>query len=297
MRITIFTALLFLMACGTNEEATNQTEKKLSVVASASIFADMAQNITGDLIEVKTIVPIGSDPHLHEATPRDARLVSKADLILRNGLTFEGWLAELIENAGTKAEVVLITKGINAIESDKYANSADPHAWMSAKNGLIYIENIKNALVQLAPQYAEEFNFNYGVYKKQLEDLDTYIATEVQKIPASRRILITSHDAFKYYGNEYGIQLEAALGVSTDAEVQVSDITRLNRVIRESKIPAIFVESTINPKLLKQLAVDNKIEIGGELFADSIGDKESDAPSYHAMLKHNTDVIVAALSK
>lgn len=300
MRILVFIAFLCLMACGNNEQATDnkttESAKKTSVVATASIFADMAQNIAGDLLDVELIVPVGSDPHLHEPRPRDARLVSGADLILMNGLTFEGWLSELIENAGTKGKVVRITEGVNPIGGE-YENATDPHAWMNVQNGLIYIENIKNALVEVAPQYAEEFNFNYGVYRKQLEELDTYIQTEVEKIPAQKRILITSHDAFVYYGARYGIRLEAALGTSTDAEVQISDIKRLNQVIRENKIPAIFVESTINPKLLEQLASDNKIEIGGELFADSIGDKDSDAPSYYAMMKHNTDAIVGALSQ
>ncbi len=271
-------------------------DKKL-VVATASMIADMAENIAGGEVEVKMIVPIGGDPHLYEPTPKDAQLVNGADLVLMNGLTFEGWLTELVENSGTKASTVLVTKGIAPIESATYNNSADPHAWMDAELGLTYTKNIKDALVALAPEYAETFEFNYGVYKKQLEELDQYIQTKIQTIPANQRVLITSHDAFQYYGQKYGIRLEAILGTSTDAEVQTSDVMRLNKVIKESGVPAVFVESTVNPKLLKQLAQDNDIEIGGELFADSIGDKDSPAPSYIDMLKYNTDVIVKALSK
>lgn len=298
MRFFVFIFFLGLIACGTNEQqaADNTTPKQPKIVATASIFADMAQHIAGDLLEIQLIVPIGSDPHLHEPTPSDARLVTSADLILMNGLTFEGWLSELIENAGTKGKVVRITEGITPI-GGAYENASDPHAWMNVKNGLVYIENIKNAMVAAVPKYAKEFEFNYGVYQKQLEDLDTYIQTEIEKIPVNKRILITSHDAFAYYGQRYGIRLEAALGTSTEAEVQISDIQRLNKMIRENEIPAIFVESTINPKLLKQLAADNKIAIGGELFADSIGDKDSDASTYHDMLKYNTDLIVGALTK
>ena len=302
MRDLIFIALLLLAtACGGGEQASESQSSEgqkdaPKIVATASIFADMAQNIAGNLLEVQTIVPVGSDPHLHEPTPRDARMVSRADVILMNGLTFEGWLKELIENAGTKANVVRITEGVNPI-GGAYENATDPHAWMDIQNGLIYIENIKNAMAAAVPEFAEEFNFNYQVYRQQLEELDVYIKAEIEKIPAKKRILITSHDAFAYYGRRYGIRLEAALGTSTDAEVQISDIKRLNQVIRENDIPAIFVESTINPKLLKQLAADNEIEIGGELFADSIGDKDSDAPTYYDMLKHNTDVIVKALAK
>lgn len=272
-------------------------KEKPVVLATASIFADMATNIAGGELEVQNIVPIGGDPHLYEPTPGDAQKVAEADLILKNGLTFEGWLNELIENSGTKAKVVTITEGIEAISSEKYKNSTDPHAWMDAQHGLAYIENVKNALVALDPDNADIFEFNYKIYRQQLEDLDLFIQNEILKIPEAQRILITSHDAFQYYGRRYGIQLESILGTSTDAEEQTSDIIRLNKVIQASQVPAIFVESTINPKLLKQIAKDNDIVIGGELYADSLGDEQSPASTYIDMLKHNTTVIVKALSQ
>ncbi|NJL77240.1 MAG: zinc ABC transporter solute-binding protein [Saprospiraceae bacterium] len=255
----------------------------------------MTKVIAGDLVTVESIVPIGSDPHLHEPTPRDAKLIAEADLILVNGLTFEGWLNELIENAGTSAQIILITKGIEPIKSLVYQNSTDPHAWMSASNGLIYIENIKNALVALLPQEQQVLEFNYQTYKKQLEDLDRYIEARIQEIPENQRVLITSHDAFQYYGRRYGLRLESVLGVSTEAEAQTSDIRRLNQVIQDASVPAVFIESTVNPKLLQQIAKDNQVVIGGSLFADSIGDAASNAPSYYDMLKYNTDTIVEAL--
>jgi len=272
-------------------------EDKKLVVATCSIFADMAENIAGGHADVKMIVPVGSDPHLYTPRPSDAKLLAEADLILRNELTFEGWLKKLIDNSSTKAKITTITDGVPAIKSLEYENSADPHAWMDAKNGLIYIENIKNSLVEIDPDNKEVYEINYGVYRQQLEDLHAYILAEVSKVPESQRILITSHDAFQYYGRAYGILLESILGVSTEAEAQTSDIRRLNKVIRENKVPAVFIESTINPKMLEQLASDNNIEIGGELFADSIGEKDGNADSYYDMLKYNTDVIVKALSR
>lgn len=272
-------------------------QKKFKVVATASMIADMARNIAGDNLEIECIVPIGGDPHLHEPTPGDARMVSSADIILMNGLTFEGWLTELINNSGTKANTVLVTKGIQPIESLTYANSTDPHAWMAASNGLVYIENIKNAFINLDVKNQSSYEANYTAYKQRLEDLDAYIVEKIKTIPEKRRILITSHDAFQYYGRRYGIQLEAILGTSTDADIQTSDIIRLNKVIRENEVPALFIESTVNPKTLKQLASDNNISIGGELYADSIGDEDSPAPSYYDMLKYNTDTIVKALTQ
>ncbi|MEZ5040069.1 MAG: zinc ABC transporter substrate-binding protein [Saprospiraceae bacterium] len=272
-------------------------QEKPLVVATASIFADMAEVIAGGLVDVESIVPIGGDPHIYEPTPANAQLVHRADLVLKNGLTFEGWLNELIENSGTKAAVATITEGITPISSEKYQNSSDPHAWMAAKNGLVYIENIKNALISLDPIHKEEFTFNYEIYKQQLEDLDQEIMDQIATIPAPQRILITSHDAFRYYGQHYGVRVEAVLGTSTDAEVQTSDMVRLNKVIKSSGVPALFIETTVNPKLLKQLASDNHIQIGGQLYSDSIGDKDSPAPTYIEMLRYNTNTIVEALSR
>ena len=275
--------------------STAQSGKK--VVATASIFADMTRVIAGGLLEVETIVPIGGDPHLHEPTPRDARLVSNADLILRNGLTFEGWLNELIENSGTTASVVTITDGIEPIRSQQYQNSTDPHAWMDASLGTTYLKNIRDALVTLDPDNADVYNFNYEAYRQQLADLDREIQSAIARIPEAQRVLITSHDAFQYYGRRYGLRLESVLGTSTDADVQTADVLRINKLIRTQGIPAVFIESTINPKLLQQLASDNNIKVGGQLYADSLGDADSPASTYLDMLRHNTQTIVAALTK
>ncbi len=286
--------LPIILSCLLTGQAFGQ-EKKL-VLTTASIFADMAENIAGDLLDIRTIVPIGGDPHIYEPTPADAHLISQADLILKNGLTFEGWLNGLIESAGGRATVVTITEGIPAIRS-AYKGGSDPHAWMNAAHGLIYIENIKNALVELDPDNREIFEFNYGVYRRQLEDMDAYIFEQIKKIPEQRRILITSHDAFQYYGQRYGVRLEAVIGISTEAEAQTSDIIRLGKVIKESGVPAVFIETTVNPKLLRQIATDNNVIIGGSLYSDSIGEEDSNAPTYLTMLKYNTDTIVQALTQ
>lgn len=276
--------------------STSYGQDKKKVLATASMIADMAKQIAGDHLHVECIVPIGGDPHLYDPVPEDARKALRADLILKNGLTFEGWLAELIDNSGTKATQVLVTAGVQSIESLSYANSADPHAWMDVSNGLVYIKNIYDAIITLDPDNTTAYTANYEAYKAKLEYLDQYITDRIQSIPSNNRVLITSHDAFQYYGRRYGIQLEAILGTSTDAEEQTSDIMRVNKVIRENKVPAVFIETTVNPKLLQQIATDNDVVIGGSLYADSIGDEDSPAPTYYDMLKYNTDVIVSALS-
>ncbi|MBK8699245.1 MAG: zinc ABC transporter substrate-binding protein [Saprospiraceae bacterium] len=271
--------------------------QKPLVVSSASIFADMSKRIGGDHIEVQSIVPIGGDPHKYEATPDDARLLAGASLILINGLTFEGWINEVIDTSGTKARVVLITEGIEAIKSAEHQNAVDPHAWMDAENGLIYLKNIKDALVTMDPGHAQDYEKNYFVYKEELTELHQYIQRRMAEIPPAQRILITSHDAFSYFGNKYGLKINAMMGVSTDADAQTGDMERVIEALTKQKVPAIFIESTINPKMLMQIAHDHNVIIGGSLYADSVGEPGTEGESYLGMMRHNADVIAGALSR
>jgi ABC-type Zn uptake system ZnuABC Zn-binding protein ZnuA len=266
------------------------------VVATTTIIYDLTLQIGGDLVEVSSLVPVGGDPHLYEPIPQDAIKIVKANLILMNGLTLEGWLTEFIENSGTKAKVVNTTNGITPINSDAYANSPDPHAWMDAANGITYALNIKNALKEIDPNNAATYENNFMALKTRLEALDKNIREQISSIPKEKRILITSHDAFKYYGRKYGLQLESIQGISTEAQAQTSDISRLYKVIQESKIPAIFIESTINPQTLEQIAKDTKVKIGGKLFADSLGEPDGEAGTYEKMLAFNTKTIVDGLT-
>lgn len=256
----------------------------------------MAEAIAGDVIRVESIVPLGGDPHTYEPTPEAAKLVTSADLILRNGLTFEGWLNELIRYSGTKAPVTLITKGIEPLGSIAYSGSSDPHAWMNARNGLIYAKNIYRALSLTFPEYADQFEFNYRLYRSDIERLDAWIRDTVRVIPQGQRVLITSHDAFQYFGAAYGLRLEAILGTSTDADAQTSDVLRVIKLIVESNVPAVFIETTVNPKLIRQIADDTGARIGGSLYSDSLGDDDSPASTYIEMLRFNARTIVKALS-
>ena len=273
-----------------------QAQDKMLVLSSASMINDMAMNIGGTNFNYSSIVPIGSDPHLYEPTPGDVRKCNEAAIILKNGLTFEGWLQKLIDNSGTDAQVYTVSKGIAAIRSQQYENATDPHAWMTAANGLLYAQNIRDAMIELVPEKQAEFQANYEAYRREIEALDQYITMRIASIPAEKRILITSHDAFQYYGRRYDIQLEAILGTSTDADVQTSDVQRLNEVISTTSVPAVFIESTINPRLISQIANDNGIAVGGQLYSDSLSDEDGPAGTYLKMLRHNTDVIFEGLS-
>ena len=295
---TAFIFFLFLAFAKTNfaQEAEFLEADRPLVVATASIFADMARVIGGDAIQVKSIVPIGGDPHTYEPTSESAQLVADADLLLRNGLTFEGWLNELIQYSGSNSPVTLITKGIQPLGSIVYKGSEDPHAWMAASNGLIYAENIYKALAVTFPEYADQFGFNYRIYKQEIEELDAWVRDTISNIPPQARVLITSHDAFQYYGKAYGLRLEAILGTSTDADAQTGDVARVVKLISESKVPAVFIESTVNPKLIRQIADDTGAKVGGSLYSDSLGDELSPAPTYLDMIRYNTRTIVRGLT-
>lgn len=272
-------------------------DAKPRILATASMWADMSRVIGGSYIDVETIVPIGSDPHLYEPTPNDVRKVNEADLIFINGFTFEGWLQKLINSSGTKAKSVIITEGISPITNPHFKNSTDPHAWMDALHGIIYAEHIAKALIAFDPEHAANYQSNFDAYKKELEALHQYILNKINSIPPQQRILITSHDAFHYFGNRYGLQVESLIGTSTEADVQTGDFMRVNQLIKDRNIPAIFIESTINPKLMEQISRENNISIGGKLFADSLGDENSPANTYINLLKNNANTIADALSK
>ena len=295
LRVSLL-ACIILVGIRHKGNAQAASGEKPLVVSSASIFADMVRAIADTLVESVSIVPVGGDPHIYEPTPGDARLLVRADLILQNGLTFEGWIRELIANSGTRAETVTITDGITPITAQGHANAVDPHAWMDPVNGLTYVNNITDALIRLLPDAEHHLRTRSATYASELRALDEYIRRQIDSIPAERRVLITSHDAFQYFGRRYGLRLESVLGTSTDADVRTADLVRLNTVIRESGVPAVFIESTINPKLLEQVARDNGIRIGGKLFSDSLGEKGGPADTYIGMIRQNTDVIVEGLT-
>lgn len=271
--------------------------EKPNVLATTTFLADLTRNVVGDLAEVSSLMPIGGDPHIYDPVPGDALKIANSDLIFKNGLHLEGWLDEMLENAGNEVSIITLTEGIPIIQSEDHANAYDPHAWMNVRFALIYIENIRTALINFLPGKEAEIQANYNRYRAELVALDQYIEDKINLIPAEKRVLITSHDAFRYYGQRYGMRVESVMGTSTEADIRVEDVQQLVRTIRDLGVPSIFIESTIDPKQLRQLAGDQGIVVGGKLFADSLGDTESGADTYINMLKRNTDLIVQGLTR
>lgn len=286
----VFLIILLSISCFFRSYA-----QELKVVTTTSFLADLAKQVLGEQGVVESVLPIGTDPHIYDPVPEDARKIAEADILVMNGLTLEGWLAEMIDNSGRKTIQVIATDGISAIASSDHVGAMDPHAWMNPLNAIIYVKNIRDGLIAAKPSSAGYFQNRFEEFEGQLLAIDQYIRRRIEKIPVKKRILATSHDAFRYYGVHYGLEVESILGTSTEAEPTIGAYKELVDKLSELGIPAVFVESTINPQLLQRLAKDLGIVIGGELFADSLGDEESGADTYLKMLRQNTDVIVNGL--
>jgi len=269
---------------------------KPKVVATVNMIETMARYIGGDKVEIVPFMPVGADPHLFEATPSDARKIAEADLILKNGLTLEGWLNELIDNSGTQAHVVRVTEGVTPIVSPDHEQAVDPHAWADPLNGIIYARNVAAAFSQLLPQHADFFRARFDDYEQELLALHQQMKERFGRIQAADRVLITNHDAFQYFGRRYNFRILAAMGTSTDSEVQNGDIQEILRAVDATGVRCIFAETSINPKLMEQITKDAGIMLGRDLYTDSVGEPGSGADTYLAMLRSNMLAIYDGLT-
>lgn len=280
--------------------------EKPIVVASTTQIADFARQIAGDRASVKSILAPGADPHTYQPTPDDVQIVLEADLCLENGLHLEGksWMATLARDAGKP--LVTATKGIKPLAIEQDGESiADPHAWFSPRNASVYVNNIVRAMIQLDAVNAEEYKARAKLFLQQLRVLDSWIREQVNLIPTQRRILVTTHDAFNYFCTEYKFNAGnnflsiAPVGWSTGAEVgggmTPERRSMVVQSIRDSGAPAIFVETTINPKQIREIAKETGVKIGGELYSDSMGAENTAGETYIGMMRENVLIIVNAL--
>lgn len=282
--------------------------KNLRVVASFSILGDMVQQVGGRRVEVKSLAGPDQDMHTYEPTPKDIRTLSEADLFIVNGLGFEGWLGKLIESSDYKGKVIIASKGVRALkvehhDKDEHEDEKehdhgeyDPHAWQALSNGVIYVNNIVDALVAADKQNAATYKANGRLFVKGISDLEKRVKAQMKLMPDYKRKVITSHDAFQYYGKTYMIQFIAPVGISTEAEPSAQDVARLIDQIRDQHIKALFLENISRPGVLDQLKHEGA-EIGGVLYSDSLSTPEGPAGSYIAMMRHNTALLLAAMQK
>lgn len=288
------------MGCSQKNTPLSTVNDKLTVVATTSIIADVVATIGDTAISVTSLMGAGVDPHLYKASSGDLTLLREADVVFYNGLHLEGKMIDVFHKLSTSKPVIPIAneslKGLRKISANLY----DPHIWFSIPLWKQTIITIKNQLSQSSPKNKEYFEKNYQKYIRSLDSLDAWIRTSISTIPSEKRVLVTAHDAFAYFGVEYGVTIHSLQGISTIAEFGINDIITLVNTIDSANIPAIFVESSVPPKsieaVINALKTRNKsIKLGGVLHSDALGEKNSSSGTYIGMVRANVSTIVTAL--
>jgi zinc/manganese transport system substrate-binding protein len=286
--------ICFLLICCFAFASPLRAEGRLNVVASFSILGDFARNIGGDRVNVTTLVGPNADVHVYTPAPQDAKRIADAKLVFVNGLGLEGWLPRLAQSAGGRARIIVASDGIAPL---KRGSDADPHAWQSVSNAKIYVVNIRDALASADPADGEVFRANSARYLAELDALDVEVRAAVDKIPTERRKVISTHDAFGYFAQAYGVQFIAPLGVSTESEPSARDIADIIGQIKREKIPAVFLENMTDDRLIGRIAAEARAKVGGTLISDALTDEKGDSPTYIAMVRHNIRALTSALER
>jgi zinc/manganese transport system substrate-binding protein len=275
-------------------------EPPVRVVVSFSILEDIARQIGGSDVAVTSLIGPDSDAHVFEPKPDQARLLAQAQLFIVNGLGLEGWETRLVQSAQYRGPVVVASDGIAPIEATEPSAAApvpDPHAWQDVKNAEIYAANIARALEGVDPARADAYRGRADRYQARLEALDRQVRTELSAIPEAKRRVITTHDAFAYYGKAYGVAFLAPEGVSTDSEPSAEAIAGLIRQVRRAGIKALFLENIADPRLMEALARETGATLGPPLFSDALSRPDEPAPTYIRMIEYNTAALKQGMLK
>jgi len=288
-------ALLFALSAGAD------AADKVKAVASFSILGDMVSQVGGDRVEVVTLVGPDGDAHVYEPTPADAKNLAGAAILFVNGLGFEGWMDRLEKSSGFKGKVVVASTGVKARtmveeEGGKPETITDPHAWQSLANGKLYVDNIRDGLIAADPDGKSVYEANAAKYLGEIMQEDDAVKAALATLSKERRKIITSHDAFGYFGAAYGLEVIAPEGVSTESEASAQDVAKIIRQIKAEKIPAVFMENITDHRLLDQIASETNAKIGGTLYTDALSGADGPAGTYLDMFRHNVGTLTAALS-
>jgi zinc/manganese transport system substrate-binding protein len=281
---------------------------EVTAVASFSILGDMVARVGGDRVAVTTIVGPNADTHVYEPRPSDAAAVAGADIFFINGLGFEGWMDRLVEATAYKGPLVVASEGVASHEmaegeeheehADEHGHDhgeTDPHAWQSLTNGVLYVENIAKGLCAVDAAGCATYTANAEAYSAELTALDATVREELEAVPADKRKVITTHDAFGYFAEAYGVTFLAPEGISTDAEPSAADVARLITQIKAEGVSALFIENMSDPRLIQQIANETGVTLGGELYADALSEPDGPAPTYLDMFRHNVGLLIPAM--
>ena len=269
---------------------------KKRVVTTFTIIAEMAQNVAGDKATVTSITKPGAEIHGYEPTPGDIVKAQKADLILWNGLNLERWFEKFFRNIRNVPSAVL-TEGIEpiGIEEGPYLGKPNPHAWMSLQNAVIYVENIRKALVKLDPANEAAYTANATAYLAQFKAIEDRVAAKIQRVPEAQRWLVTSEGAFPYLARSLGLKQLFLWAVNADQQGTPQQVQKVIDSVRANKIPVVFSESTVSDKPARQIAAETGARYGGVLYVDSLSDAKGPVPTYLRLLEHDVETIVKGL--
>jgi len=266
-------------------------QDKPVAVATFSILADLTQRVAGDYAQVLTLVGPNGDAHVFEPGPKESAELAHADLLIANGLGFEPWLQRLEDASGFIGKVVLASDGVTPLA----AEGVDPHAFQDLANAQIYVANIAKGLSEAAPDHAADFKANADKLIAEITALDQQLKAEFGAIPQERRRVLTSHDAFHYFGRAYGIEFVSVQGLSTEAEPTADDLVKVVRQARDGHLSAIFLENMSDPRLAETVAQETGLRVGGELYADALSEADGPAPDYLSLVRHNAQQLLAGM--
>lgn len=293
-----------ITGCSSNSGEQKKEAGVLEVVATTGMIADTAKVVGGNHVKVKGLMGPGVDPHLYKASAGDVATLSGADIILYNGLHLEGKMSEVFEQMQKRGiRTVAVTDGIDKgilLAPPQFGGNYDPHVWFDVSLWMKVVEDVRDSLAEADPENAGDYQSNAAAYLAELKELDGYVKSKAAEVPADKRVLITAHDAFNYFGRAYGFEVKGLQGISTEAEAGTADVQALAAFIVERQIPAIFVETSVPPKYIEAVkaaaeARGFKVKVGGSLYSDALGNPGSAAGTYTGMVRSNIDTITSAL--
>ncbi|MEK3736319.1 metal ABC transporter substrate-binding protein [Paenibacillus odorifer] len=299
LSLTMF--IVLLTACSKVSEG-DADHDKLQIVATYSIIADMTENIVGEKAEVYSMVPIGTDPHMYDPLPKDTSKVSSADLVFYNGLNLEtgkGWFQDLLDVTNKKDVAFAVSDEVSPMyltEKGK-ETQVDPHAWLDIQNSIKYVDIITKRVIEKDPDNKEFYLNNQSEYVKKLNELDQYAKEAVEKIPQEKRILVTSEGAFKYFSKAYGFESAFIWEINTDSQGTPEQMKNIIKIIDENQVPALFLETSVNPKTMETIANETGVPIHSKIFTDSLAKKGEEGDTYIKMIKWNIDKVIEGLSQ
>jgi manganese transport system substrate-binding protein len=289
----IFTAL----GNSTNTTGPTSDNDKLVALSTFTIISDMVGEVGGDKVDAISLTKPGAEIHGYQPTPNDLVQASRAQVIFENGMNLELW-TEKLRASIPDVPVVTVSKGVQVIDitEDAYAGKPNPHAWMSPEQGLIYVENIRRELTKIAPEHTDYFAQNAAAYSEKIKAVDTKLETALATLPANNRVLVTCEGAFSYLTNDYDLEEIYLWAINSDAMGSPQQIARVIETVKERQIPAVFCESTVEPRIQQEVVAATDARLGGVLYVDSLSTSAGPASTYLALLEHTANTIISGLT-